>query len=518
MTRFGPLLLLACLLLAPVQARAEAPPLPENLILGQRLLEDWQVTKAEGVAGDLVRHYPDSGDAQFLKARVEFFKGNYGFAGKLLERIDGKAAEVKEMKALVEATRKAAEPLIARESEHFIFRFVDGADRVLLPFAEEVMERSYQRLGDLFGYKPEEKVLIEFYPGRESLAQISPLTINDIITSGTVALCKYNRIMMITPASLLRGYNWMDTLSHEYIHYLLTKKSHNNVPLWLHEGIAKHFEAYWREGGGMEPVMESILAGGLKHNYLIGLDAMMPSFAKLKTAEDVQLAYAQVATMAGYMQEQQGPGIFARLLDDLARGGEFAATLERQIGMPLAEFQEAWKSAMLEKDLKEIPGIQALTPRFKEPGTDEGPQKEYTEVGAKRSQDLTFLGDILKSRNLLEAAILEYKKAHTETGTRSPVLFNKIGGAYLLVKEYDHAETAFKATLADYPNFHTTLTNLGELYYETGRYDSARNYFEQAVRINPFNPFVHQRLILIYSKLGLTREAEHQNELYSFIQ
>ncbi|SVC79051.1 uncharacterized protein METZ01_LOCUS331905, partial [marine metagenome] len=33
----------------------------------------------------------------------------------------------------------------------------------------------------------------------------------DIATSGTVALCKYNRIMIISPGSLVRGYNWMDS-------------------------------------------------------------------------------------------------------------------------------------------------------------------------------------------------------------------------------------------------------------------------------------------------------------------
>lgn len=503
----------------PALAEMPAPPMPESLVVGQRLIDDWQVKAAEELAEELVRHYPDSGDAQFLKARVEFFKGNYGYATKLLERIDDKSPRVKDMKALTEATRRATEPFISRETDHFIFRFVDGPDRVLLPFAEEVMERSYQRLGELFGHLPKEKVLIEFYPGRESLAHISPLTIQDIATSGTVALCKYNRIMMITPASLVRGYNWMDTLSHEYIHFLLTTKSRNSVPLWLHEGIAKHFETYWREGdGALEPVMESILAGGLKSDYLIPLESMMPSFAKLKTAEDVQLAYAQVATMVGHMLDEKGPGVFAQLLDDLAAGGEFEATLEKHLGMGLPAFQEAWRTAMGKKNLKVIPGIQALAPRFKDSGEEEKPQKEYTEVGSKRSQDLTFLGDILKSRNLLRAAILEYRRAHEETGTRSPVLFNKLGGTYLLVKEYDQAETVLKTTLGDYPSFHTTLTNLGELYYETERYDSARTYFERAVRVNPFNPFVHQRLILIYSKLGLKREMRYQNELYSFIQ
>ena len=109
---------------------------------------------------------------------------------------------------------------------------------MLIHYATKVLEKSYETLGNIFNYYPKEKILIEFYPNRESLSRISPLTVNDIATSGTVALCKYNRIMMISPGSLIRGYNWMDTLSHEYTHYILTKKSRNNLPLWMHEGIA----------------------------------------------------------------------------------------------------------------------------------------------------------------------------------------------------------------------------------------------------------------------------------------
>ena len=57
----------------------------------------------------------------------------------------------------------------------------------------------------------------------------------------------------------------MDTLSHEYTHYILTKKSRNNLPLWMHEGIAKYFETRWRNNYAyLTPIMETMLAGGLK--------------------------------------------------------------------------------------------------------------------------------------------------------------------------------------------------------------------------------------------------------------
>lgn len=496
-----------------------ANPSPDEIFAGYELVDDWQVEEAAAFTQDLLEKYPDSGDAHFLHARVEFFRGNYDYSWDILKRVSDNRMEVKDFKTRVNNTRQAASKFISRESDHFILRYIEGPDEILLNFAENVLERSYETVGQLLGYRPQEKVLVEFYPDRGSLALVSPLTRRDILTSGTVALCKYNRLMMITPASLVRGYNWMDTLSHEYIHYILTRKSRNRFPLWLHEGVAKHFEARWREGGtALAPLLESVLAGGLANDYLIALDSMMPSFAKLKTAEDVQLAYAEVSTMVAYMVALKGESVISDLLSDLAAEQPFESALEARLGTSLETFQDGWKQFMKTQNLKEIPGLKAQKTRFKENhegGADE--KTEYRELDSRRARDLTFLGDILKSRNQLQAAILEYEKAVKESKTQSPILSNKLGAAYLFNKEFETAEIVLKKNLQFFPMFHTTLTNLGELYRETGRFEQSRDYFEKALAINPFNPFVHLRLIEVYDRFGLQEEKEQQEELYKLI-
>ncbi len=491
----------------------------EQFFTGYKLVEDWRIEEADALAQSLLKQSPNSGDARFLHAKVEFFKGNYDFAWKILKPVEEKHSSVKEFKSLVNNTRKAAANFVSRESEHFIFRYMKGPDEILVHYAEEALERSYQVLGDILDHHPQEKVLVEIYPDRDPLSQVSPLTRQDIITSGTVALCKYNRLMIISPASLVRGYNWMDTLSHEYVHYLLTKKSHNNLPLWMHEGIAKYLESRWREEMNfLTPLMETVLAAGLANDYMIALESMMPSLAKLKTQEDVQLAYAEVATMIDFLVQEKGEPILPGLLNDLAAGQAFESALENRLGMDLDAFQEKWKAMMKLKKLNTIPGLKALQTRFKSNRELEGEEKEYQEVGERRSQDLTFLGDILKSRNEFKAAIIEYEKAFEESETQSPILFNKIAGTYLILKNYDQAESHLKKSLQHYPDFHTTLSNLGELYFEIGRYPDALDYFQKAVRINPFNPFVHLRLIKIYDILKMKDEKKLQEALYRFIE
>jgi tetratricopeptide (TPR) repeat protein len=504
------------LLLLPAQKSLAYVP-PEEIFAAYELIESWQIPEATQYIQTLIERYPESGDVQFLHGRTEFFRGNYDFARNILNRVSDNRKEVEEFKNLVNNTREAADKFVSKETKHFILRYREGRDQILLPFAEQVLESSYQTLGDLFDFWPQEKVIVEFYSDRRSLAQVSPLTIKDIMTSGTVALCKYNRIMMISPASLVRGYNWMDTLSHEYIHYILTRKSQNRFPLWLHEGVAKHFETRWRqENGHLAPILETVLASGLANDYTISLNAMMPSFAKLKTAEDVQLAYAQVSTMVEYMTYLQDEKIFSHLLSDLAKNVPFDEALEKCLRTDLKTFQINWKQHLKTKDLKIIPGLKPLKTRFRQKNED-AEKNEYKELESRRARDLTFIGDILKSRNMLKAAILEYEKAINLSQALSPILSNKLGLAYIFNKEYEPAEIILKKTIQHFPNFHTTLTNLGELYHEMGNYEQSQSYFEKALRINPFNPFVHVRLMDVYERLGLEEDKKQQEKLYKLI-
>ncbi len=509
--------LLAILLLLTGEGKGLASAqISDDVFKGYQLIQDWDIATAEKFSDQLLKKHPESGDAHFLKARIEFMKGNYEQSWKILSRVGDSFKEVKEFKAQVDATRRASKNFISKESKHFVFRFEEGPDEILIHHAEEVLEKSYRILGKILNYYPQEKVLVEFYPDRKPFSKISPLTLKDILTSGTVALCKYHRIMMISPGSLVRGFNWMDTLSHEYVHYLLTKASRNHLPLWMHEGIAKYLETRWRsEEHYLSPIMETVLSNALKNNYRVPLEAMMPSLAKLKTAEDVQLAYAEVSSMMEYLATSKSLDIFPKILEELSSGKGFNNVFLRHVGQSLSEFQNSWENWAKNLPLKNIPGIKVLSTEFK---NREGPEsKEYKELKSRKARDLTYLGDILKSRDHFKAAIVEYQKALDESSSHSPILFNKLAGTYLQTRNYDQAENLLKESLEFFPDFHTSLVNMGELYFSNRDYEFARVYFEKAVRINPFNPFVHMRLINVYEKLGLTREKDLQARQFSYI-
>ena len=308
----------------------------------------------------------------------------------------------------------------------------------------------------------------------------------------------------------------MDTLSHEYVHYILTKKSHNHLPLWMHEGLAKYLETHWREDKQyLSPIMETVLSNALKNDYRVPLESMMPSLAKLKTAEDVQLAYAEVSSMMEYLTDLKGLNIFSQILQDLAYGAEFKDTFIKHVGYDLTQFQNNWESWVKNLELKNILGIKTLTTEFKNRKGSEN--KEHIALESRRTRDLTYLGDILKSRDHFKAAIIEYQKALSEAPSHSPILFNKLARTYLQIQKYNEAENLLKESLAFFPDFHTSLANMGEVYFSNENYKTAKVYFEKAIRINPFNPILHMRLIYVYTKLGLTKEKELQAQQFSYI-
>ena len=134
----------------------------KEVLEGHKLIDNWNIGKAELFTNSLLGKYPESGDAHFLKARVEFLKGNHTNAVKILKQVADSHLKVRAFKKLVYTTHEETKLFITKESKHFIYRFKKGPDEILVHYAAKVLEKSYKVLGKLFDYYPKEKVLIEF--------------------------------------------------------------------------------------------------------------------------------------------------------------------------------------------------------------------------------------------------------------------------------------------------------------------------------------------------------------------
>src|SRR6185436_16415221 len=97
-----------------------------------------------------------------------------------------------------------------------------------------------------FGHRPEGKIRVEIYPNKEDFSKASTLSLETLERSGAIGICKFHRLMIMTPQALPIGYRWLDALSHEYIHLTVNEMSASKAELWLHEGTARYFETAYR--------------------------------------------------------------------------------------------------------------------------------------------------------------------------------------------------------------------------------------------------------------------------------
>ena len=71
-----------------------------------------------------------------------------------------------------------------------------GKDAILAGPALNALENSYAALTKDFQIKPDDKVLVEVYPDFEAFTHGTGLTMEELENSGTIAICKYKRMMI----------------------------------------------------------------------------------------------------------------------------------------------------------------------------------------------------------------------------------------------------------------------------------------------------------------------------------
>ena len=477
-------------------------------------LDAWDVAAAGRLLGELATMYPEDPDVRFLQGRHAFLRSRYGEAVAHLEaaarlRRDDKGLQYHlELARSTLATVKDFKEVLTSRG-HFILAFSPGVDEVLVPYADQALEKAYDELGTLFRYRPSEPVRVEIYAKVSNLADVSPLRVSEIETSGTIALCKYNRLMIVSPRALIHGYSWLDTLAHEYIHLLVTRRSRNRVPIWLHEGLAKFFENRWRESTNarLSPPSEDLLARAVKEKRLIRFAAMSPSMAKLPSQEDTALAFAEVFMVIEWLYAKGGVESVNRLLDGMRNGRTDREAVEIVTGRSFARFQQDWRGYLAQRNLKPLPTHARARLLFR---NRDKPKDELKDIPEERARNLTFIGDQLAVRRRFLAAAKEYAKAITLAGGPNPIISAKLAAALLKRGRHRRVVEVVTPALKLNPEHGLLYLYRGKARLAIGDYEQAREDLGRTVQLNPFDPEVHDFLARAYAKLGSPELAERE--------
>ncbi|MFT5459248.1 MAG: tetratricopeptide (TPR) repeat protein, partial [Myxococcota bacterium] len=454
-----------------------------------------------------------SSDPEVLAAaaEVDFYAGRYPEAYDTIVRaVDAGYADPWDDRALYERTMHATAGWVERRRGDFAVRYRPGVDAVLVPEAFRALQLAERNIAPLIGAPPPGLRIVELFPDSTSFTAASSLMLEDVQTTGVIALSKWSRLLVTSPRARGRGYDWQDTIAHEYIHLVVSHNSRERAPVWLQEAIAKYLDNRWETGAdvfALDPRAETYLAEALRRDQLVTFDEMHPSLAKLDTAEKAALAYAQLATLMQYCMQEGGDGVIQRTLEQVAVGTDAQEALATAVGVAsFDELERGWRAwveglRLDEEEVEELPVV-----------LDGGDDLELDPILSRR-RDLgrfVVLGDLLLEYGKAEAALVEYEKARDPEEPASPLLSNRVAAALVALDRLDDALAELEGTLDAYPEFPLTHRMMGDVHQAAGRPAAARAAYMVAVALNPFDVAVQVAIGEISVALGDQEEADRR--------
>ena len=444
-----------------------------------------------------------------LWAEVHFYAGLYPEAfDDAVAAIDMGVEGLERRRDLYERTLYATAGWVERRRGRFIVRYRPGPDALLVEDAFDALERAEEHLAPKLGGPPPGQTILEIYPDIERFTAASSLMKEDVDTTGVVALSKWSRLLVASPRAMYQGYDWQDTIAHEYIHLVVSHHSEDRSPVWLQEAIAKALDAQWEDGQdrfALDVRSSSYLAEALRRDQFVPFEEMHPSLAKLPTAERAALAYAQLATLMRHAMDRGGEGVLREVLPRVANREDPGQALAEVSGATdMEDLWASWKVALGEMDLDERE-VEEL-PRVFGGETDVA----QTDPTMARRLDLARflrLGDLLAKRGEHEAALIEYSKAQ-EAELPSPLLANRVAQAYLAIGAREKAEQVLAPSLEEYPEYTLTHRTLAELATRRGDHAQAVAWLESALALDPFDVDIRQRLVKALPQAGRATEVE----------
>ena len=316
-------------------------------------------------ATELLERAPSDSPALTLeRARLAVYLGECDRADAILANpIFSESREATQLGELAKSCARAtAAGFVMEDKQRGIWlRLQDDADRALAPFIFEVAASARDTVSKEIGIDMPRPLRIDLVRDLFSLSAVSGLPLKAAETTGTLAVARWGRVIMLSPRAPEQGYPWQDTLAHEITHLLVTRATRDFAPLWMQEGLAKRFEVRWRPPRPFDNPdwADTGARNAALDGRSVGIDKLGPSIAMLPTPEAAGIAFAEVTSFMHFFIEKNGEPALALLFADLrGNGGAGAdAALLSVTGYGLAEWNARWQRFLREPvAAKPLPG------------------------------------------------------------------------------------------------------------------------------------------------------------------
>ncbi|MBN2525287.1 MAG: hypothetical protein JXR76_02760 [Deltaproteobacteria bacterium] len=482
-----------------------------NLKVIERHIDSYQLETARDELLALTDEQQNSAEGKYVRGKFAFFGGNYKKANSLLnDAIQKERTELdwKYLRDQVEISRRHSASLKnVTPGKGISFYYRNNNDALLVPYAMDTLQKQQKKLKGVLG-DTASAIRVYIVPSVEMLSDLCGLSTEQIEATGTVAISKYNRIMILSPRLIVGGYPWLDTLAHELTHMAITRVTDNRAPIWLHEGIAKLLEAQWRNVNysDLTPVLAYLLDQATREKRLIPLRRFHPSVSYLPNQEDAALAYAQglsfLRFVTGRFRDDNSLKTLLKLSARMSLDDAFAATT----GYDINQLFRWWQKSLPATQTVQTTLVPLMQRRFK---SGEGPENAYIDpILGREVRRHIRVGDLLRIRGHIEAAQKEYEWALHKNEIPTTDIVDRLASTLLARDQAERALELLNPMKKLYPNHSTVFLQAGEAQTKLGRQKEAEQDLLVTIALNPFHADAHCMLSAIFEDRGLAERAK----------
>jgi hypothetical protein len=417
----------------------------------------------------------ESRSLSFERARLAIYRGDCDAATATLASPDlRETKEGADLAALAEGCARAtvAGFILEDQPRGIWLRLQDDADRALAPYLFDVASRARDAITRTLGVDLPRPLRIDLVRDQYSLSAVSGLPVAAAETTGTLAVARWGRVIMITPRAAALGFPWEDTLAHEITHLIVTRASRDFAPLWLQEGLAKRLESSWRPERPFDDHAwaDTVARRALENGRSIGIDQLGPSIAMLPTPEAASIAFAEVTSFIGYFLRDAGEPALRMLLADLKGIGARSAepALRSVTGRSLAEWNAAWQKDLAAAPLP-APGVRP----------HQAPITRDTARRARLSELLLEQGRAVSAAEVIAPVLVP--------DLRDPSLRFRVARAELDAGNHAEAEKALGTQSEIHSVYGAWFALHGRFLREHGDSAGAERAFDVGIAVNPLS-------------------------------
>lgn len=203
---------------------------------------------------------------------------------------------------------------------HFVVLFEGPADETLARRVVERLEQAYWRIGGVLTAYPPKPITVVLYTTEQ---------FRDITKMPEWAIAAYDGRIRVPIKGALADIDGLDkVLAHEFVHAVVAMLGGRNVPVWMNEGLAS----------ALEPGESEHAAVLARAHSRPSLQQLHGSFNRL-SPRDAHVAYAVSESAVRRMLALRGPYAVVGLMQDMARGADFAGAFQQHFATRYEDFQ-----------------------------------------------------------------------------------------------------------------------------------------------------------------------------------